>query len=500
MTTLAPVRITATPARRPVIDLAEVRQAFAAARDGARRRGRPVLVAWARPLSGVEPRALLRRADRLSGRAFYWRSRWTGVETLAVGSSLDVSADGADRFAVVRRAWRRYSRGLVTSGSGVAGTAGFPLLVGGFAFQPGRWHPAGGLPDALTWCPAVQVVRLGDGSTHLVVTARLTAGAEPVALADERVELAVRLLAGADEEPPRPGAGAPRSVARFDVPDADQWRRAVDAAVDEIGHGSLTKVVLARQVVLHADRPFEVPAAVDRLADGNATGAVFAAKFGGRWFLGGTPECLVRVAHGEVLAHSLAGSVGRGSTATVDEARTRWLLNSTKTRHEQGIVTDFVTSVLAGVCTDVAVSAGPRIMRLGDVAHLVSTVTAAVPPDTGLGLLDLVERLHPTPAVGGYPRPAALRWLARSEPFDRGWYAAPVGWLDAAQDGEMAVAIRSALVAGNRAALFAGCGIVAGSTPDEEYAETELKLRPMLTALGVDPAPAGRAWAGRDAA
>jgi isochorismate synthase EntC len=120
------------------------------------------------------------------------------------------------------------------------------------------------------------------------------------------------------------------------------------------------------------------------------------------------------------------------------------------------------------------------------VQHLVGTVTATVPPGRAGGLLDLVERLHPTPAVGGYPRREALRWIARSEPFDRGWYAAPVGWLDAAQDGEMAVAIRSAVVSDDRAALFAGCGIVAGSHPDDEYTETELKLRPMLTALGVE--------------
>ena len=143
-------------------------------------------------------------------------------------------------------------------------------------------------------------------------------------------------------------------------------------------------------------------------------------------------------------------------------------------------MTDFVTRALAGFSADVSAHARPQVLRLGNVRRLVSTVTAAVPEHTCVGLLDLVECLHPTPAVGGYPRPAALRWTAGSEPFDRGWYAAPIGWLDSMQDGEMAVAIRSALVSGNRAALFAGCGAVTGSTPEEEYAETELKLRPSL--------------------
>jgi salicylate biosynthesis isochorismate synthase len=487
----------------PLIDPADVRRAFVASHDAARRLGSPVLVAWAGPLSGTDPRALLRRADRLGGRVFYWTSRWTGVESLGVGSSLDLSAEGADRFAVVRRAWRRYARRLVTGGSGIAGTGGFPLLVGGFAFQPGRWHPAGGLPDSLAWCPAVQVVRLGDGSTHVALTARLTADADPVALADERLGLAAQLLAETDEQPPPDPTvdSRPRFVARFEVPDAEQWRRGVAAAVEEIHRGDLTKVVLARQVVLHADRPFAVPAAVDRLAESFSEGVVFAARFAGCWFLGGTPECLVRVAHGKVTAHSLAGSAARGATTAADAAGAQSLLENVKARHEQAVVTDFVTRVLSGVCTDVRATARPGILRLGNVQHLVGTVTGTVPAEREVGLLELVERLHPTPAVGGYPRRAALRWIARSEPFDRGWYAAPVGWLDAAQDGEMAVAIRSALVAHDRAALFAGCGIVAGSRPDDEYAETELKLRPMLTALGAvldgsGPAVSGPAISG----
>ncbi|MFI5956164.1 isochorismate synthase MenF [Cryptosporangium sp. NPDC051539] len=474
----------------PGLDAASLRATFAVAREASVRRGRPVLTVWTTPVPGTAPRALLRRADRLGGRVFFWSSRWTGVESVGIGSSLDVSAEGPSRFQVVRRAWHRHCQGLVTGGSAIAGQPGFPLVVGGFAFRPGRWNPIGGMPDALSWCPAVQLVRLGDGTTHLALTARVTPDTEVDSLAGRRADLARRLLATPERDA---DDGSPGAVVRFDVPDATGWRRAVTAAVDEIRRGELAKVVLARQVVLHAGRPFAVPAAVARLLGSTSEGAVFATRFSGRWFLGGTPECLVRVADGRVTADSLAGSMPRGATDADDAAWARALLHGAKTRHEQGLVTEFVTRALAQCCTDVTALDRPQVMRLGSVQHLVTTVTATVPAHGRAGLLDLAERLHPTPAMGGYPGPAALRWLTRSEPFDRGWYAAPVGWFDAVGEGELAVAIRSALVSGDRAALFAGCGVVAGSTPEDEYAETELKLHPMLAALDVPAAATGRA-------
>jgi len=462
---------------------AEVEFTYRVGHKEALRLGRPVLTTWSRQVAAADPRSLLDRADRRSQRVFYWASRWTGVSFLAAGSAIDIKGDGPGRFGVVGRAWKRCATELVAGGSGAAAAAGFPLLVGGFAFRPGPWHPIGAMPDALTWSPAVQLTRLADGTTHLSLNAWITPGTDPAETAGRRIASAEALLVEAADEQTMPSEQPPAGLARFDVPSAEDWRRTVRAAVRDIHRGALTKVVLARQVLLHSTRAFAVPAALDRLAPDFAQGAVFATKIAGRWFLGATPECLVRLSDRHVVAHSLAGSVARGATAAADDASVRMLLGDAKTRHEQSIVTDFVTGALAAACTDVTASTGPDVMRLGNISHLVSTVSATVSEQRRAHLLDLVGLLHPTPAVGGYPRNAALRWIARAEPFDRGWYAAPVGWLDASQDGEMAVAIRSALVSGSRAAVYAGCGIVAGSSPDAEYAETEVKLRPMVMAL-----------------
>jgi menaquinone-specific isochorismate synthase len=134
------------------------------------------------------------------------------------------------------------------------------------------------------------------------------------------------------------------------------------------------------------------------------------------------------------------------------------------------------------VCGEQLSAGALSLMKLRNVQHLFTPIVGRV--DRGRSILDLVARLHPTPAMGGFPREPALEIIRRFEGMDRGWYAAPVGWMDARGEGEFAVAIRSALLHGAEATLFAGCGLVVGSDPEREYAESCLKLRPVLAALG----------------
>lgn len=145
-----------------------------------------------------------------------------------------------------------------------------------------------------------------------------------------------------------------------------------------------------------------------------------------------------------------------------------------------------LSSALAESCVDVTAESGPRVLKLANVQHLSTPVRGRLPEGSAEGVLGLAARLQPTPALGGHPRAEALEWLARNEGFDRGWYAGGVGWADQEGNGEFAVAIRSALVRGASASLYAGCGLVADSDPEVEYAETCAKLRPMRAALGLD--------------
>jgi isochorismate synthase len=204
---------------------------------------------------------------------------------------------------------------------------------------------------------------------------------------------------------------------------------------------------------------------------------------GGAWFLGASPERLVRLRDNRVDVTCLAGSIGMGSGDDERRQLASRLLASAKDREEHEIVVRSTMSALAEVCEKVTRFPGtPRVATARAVQHLETPVSAEM-CEAG-SVLDLVERLHPTPAVGGYPTDRALAIMRELEEIDRGWYAGPFGWSDLDGSGEFAVAIRSALLSGRMASVFAGSGIVADSVPSAEYEETCLKLRPMLAALG----------------
>jgi isochorismate synthase len=269
-----------------------------------------------------------------------------------------------------------------------------------------------------------------------------------------------------------------------DVRPRREWEALVEDAAHACRNGALEKVVLARAVRARARAPFDPVVALERLRDAYPNAYVFAVARGPRCFLGATPERLVRLRDGTVDATCLAGSAPRGETPEEDARLGSALLASAKDRAEHAIVVRSVRAALEGVCSEVHSPDEPRLLRLRNVQHLYTPVDGHVSWPTCV--LDLVQRLHPTPAVGGYPREEALRFIREREGLDRGWYAGPVGWLDRRGDGEFAVALRSALLHGAEATLFAGSGIVAQSRAPDEYAETCLKLRPMLNALGTE--------------
>ncbi len=285
---------------------------------------------------------------------------------------------------------------------------------------------------------------------------------------------------GAEQRRPvaEAGAGEPTRFVVDGHGHRAHWTFAVDEALSRIGSGSLSKVVLARQVTVEADRDFDLATIVDRLRTAHPSCFTFAA--GG--LVGASPELLVRRRDTLVVSRPMAGTVGRGDTMADDNRRMAKMRSSSKEGREHRVVVDAVRKALDSVCEEVSASAQPEVARLATVAHLATTVAGRLrpPPPTAVALAGL---LHPTPAVGGDPRPAALAAIAELEEFDRGGYAGPVGWVDSRGDGDFAVALRCARVDGRRARLFAGAGIVAGSSAGAEWAETQAKLEPMMRAL-----------------
>src|SRR5829696_6482414 len=266
-------------------------------------------------------------------------------------------------------------------------------------------------------------------------------------------------------------------------PNRTAWESSVATAVTLIRQGALDKLVLAREEQLLAAIPFSPITALARLRRFNSAATLFAMQSGRSWLLGASPERLVRLHETRVDVTCLAGSIGMGHDDEERRHLADQLLSSKKDREEHEIVVRSTMCALAEVCEDVTRLAGtPRIATARAVQHLETPVSARM-SDAG-NILDLVERLHPTPAVGGYPSNRALSIMRELEVIDRGWYAGPFGWTDLDGSGEFVVAIRSALLSGRIASVFAGSGIVADSVPAAEYEETSLKLRPMLAALG----------------
>jgi len=263
--------------------------------------------------------------------------------------------------------------------------------------------------------------------------------------------------------------------------DSKQWTRLVAEVVQEVRSGDVEKLVLAREVRAHAEAPLVWGDVLRRLTDRYSACTTFAFARGDTCFLGSTPERLIRHDWKTVRANYLAGSAARGVTEDEDRRLSRTLLNDRKEQHEHALVVDALRDALQPLCASLDVPDEPRLLSMPNVQHLHTPVEGVLRND--VHILNLVDRLHPTPAVGGVPKAAACALIQTHEPFDRGWYAGPVGWFDGRGDGEFVVAIRSALLQGPDALLYAGCGIVDGSDPDREYAESRLKLEPMLWAL-----------------
>jgi menaquinone-specific isochorismate synthase len=257
------------------------------------------------------------------------------------------------------------------------------------------------------------------------------------------------------------------------------WRDVVADAVGAIRAGRLHKVVLAREVLVEANRPF-VPADILRRLHALYPSCMV---FGMAGFVGASPELLVSRSGRQVESHPLAGTVPRSGDPAADDRLVFAMLASDKERHEHRLVVNAVAGALAPLCARLEVPDVPSIVSLRNVSHLGTRLRGELGGREPLSALELVARLHPTPAVAGTPTAGAVAYLEAVEGFDRRNYAGAVGWMNGSGDGDWAVGIRSAEVEGSRARMVAGVGLVADSDPDSELAETQLKLQALLSAV-----------------
>lgn len=291
----------------------------------------------------------------------------------------------------------------------------------------------------------------------------------------------VKTLNGINHESSMNSTTLPEFFDRIDLPDLPAWKYLVNKALHDISATELQKVVLARQSTFHASGKIDPIALMKSF--GSAAENLYHFCFEptpGRAFLGASPERLYQREKDKIYSEALAGTRSRSGVPIRDDLLKKELLNSEKEHMEHQIVLHEVCSVLSNYCTDIEYAATPEILELTGCQHLHTPVTATLKAGNSDTLL--LEALHPTPAVGGFPKDKALHWIQREEPFERGIYAAPVGWIGA-DASEFCVGIRSGLVLDDTLTLYSGAGIVAGSDPEEEWNELNAKLAAFLKAM-----------------
>lgn len=372
-----------------------------------------------------------------------------------------VGVAGRGEAARLSRADAAKLLGEIVADDPVAHPGTGPLAFGALPFLPGA--------TADLVVPEVIVGRGADGATWVT-----TVCADGPDAADGHRELRAGAL-GLRRSPPATGPGS------FEVRSArppEVWMAAVATATRAIRAGALEKVVLAREVVVTADAPIPVAAVIARLASGYPGCFLYLVE----GFCGASPELLVSRGGDVVRAQPMAGTLPRSGDPDVDARRTAQLLASPTYRHEHQVTIDAVHDALLGFSSYVDFEPQPSVVALANVSHLATSVEGRLsqPPAS---VLDLVDALHPTPAVCGRPRQAAFDLIAELEGLDRGRYAGAVGWVDADGNGEWAVAIRGATIDGPTARVIAGNGIVAGADPPTELTETRAKLQAMLGAI-----------------
>ncbi len=452
---------------------------LAECRESAAESGRPRLVSITIAVESLDPLAVLESIFDPGERHFYAERPSGGWAIAGAESVLAFEATGPRRFTECQGFIDRTLADTIAVGDQDVPFGG-PHFFAAFAFLDtvGADEP---FAAASVFVPRWQVAQ-HDGRTTAVANLVIEADSPVDALA-ARVWNAHAKFRAFDYSAPEFPEGQSAAGSRVEeVGGRRSYETAVSRALARIEAGEFQKIVLARAKDVVAGAPLNplrlLNGLRERFPDCNAFSV---ANGAGQSFIGASPERLLCVRDGVMRTEALAGSAQRGTTASEDAALGARLLQSDKDLREHRIVLDSILRRLAPLHLDLRHSARPTLKRLSNVQHLFTPVEAELP--RGVRLLDMLGRLHPTPAVGGTPREVVVPLIAGLETFPRGLYCGAVGWIDAGGGGEFIVALRSALVDGARARMYAGAGIVQGSSPENELEETELKFRAMQDAL-----------------
>ncbi|WP_400242910.1 isochorismate synthase MenF [Niallia sp. JL1B1071] len=411
------------------------------------------------------------------GKRFFWKDPSGKNMLVGIGICEKIEcSSGESSYSYVEKRWKRLlENAIVYNEFNHIGIG--PVLLGGFSFDPLKektelWD---GFSEAHFYVPQFMLSEI-DGNQF--ITTNILIQSDKMEYAKEALKKQSFAFHKSIKEST---SHTLPSIQKVIEADREKWKVTVDKVISKLDD-TLKKVVLARASKVNFTKELVTESVLKNLIQQQSNGYIFALEAHDKCFTGASPERLVKKEGDTVFSTCLAGSISRGNNKEEDNALAEELLTDSKNREEHNYVVKMIKNAMQEVCTSVEMPANPQIMKMRDIQHLYTPVSGKVKETESL--ISLIRLLHPTPALGGFPRDVALEVIREVEGLDRGLYGAPIGWLDYEGNGEFAVSIRSGLLHGNSATIFAGCGIVADSDPELEYIETAIKFKPMLTALG----------------
>jgi menaquinone-specific isochorismate synthase len=441
------------------------------------------IVSISQEISPLDPLAVLQEISEPCQRHFYFEKTdpiaGKSFAIAALDSAIYLTVAGTDRFALAQNFIRSTLANTITLGTERLPFSG-PHFFCSFAFFDENIYENCYFPPATIFLPKWQIYRQQD-SCILVANTLVEKDINIKNIAENIWRTFDKI---ASRKYPKLNDRINNSISFKQIPvnDANQFKASVKSALELIESQYFSKIVLSQAINVISQTPFSLIDSLNNLRLSYPDCYVFSTSNGkGQNFIGASPERLISIHNNQLSTDALAGSAPRGKTEAEDAKLAQELLESEKDIREHQVVIDFIVDRLSKLGITPDFSPIPRLLQLSNIQHLWTPITARIPAD--IHLLKILAQLHPTPAVAGVPRDIALEQIRRCESCDRSLYAAPLGWIDRRGNGEFAVGIRSALIDGDRAILYAGAGIVAGSEPEKELAEIQLKLQALLNAL-----------------
>lgn len=444
---------------------------------------RTKIVSISQEIYPLDPLAVLQEIAEPCQRHFYFEKRdpisGKSFAIAALDSAIHLTVAGTERFALAQNFIQSCLARTITIGTERLPFSG-PHFFCSFAFFDENVATNSYFPPGTVFLPKWQITRLKDSCT-IVANAIINKDIN-VKILTENIWQSFDKFESKQYQKITTSSNNSISLKQIPVNDSAQFKTSVKSALKLIYSQYFSKIVLSQAINVISQTPFSLIDSLNNLRLTYPGCYVFSTSNGkGQNFIGASPERLISIQNNQLVTDALAGSAPRGKTEVEDANLGKGLLNSEKDLREHQVVIDFIVDRLSKLGINPDFSPVPRLLQLSNIQHLWTPIRARIPRD--IHLLKILAQLHPTPAVAGVPRDIALEQIRGCESCDRSLYAAPLGWIDRTGNGEFAVGIRSALIDGDRAILYAGAGIVAGSEPEKELAEIQLKLQALLNAL-----------------